>query len=428
MNRSLLILSFSLLSAARGQEVFSDRIKGVRLSSALQAEFPVVIQDSTSILLEFDTDASWPEDFKLKWYHCDRSWNTTRSSFINDQVRNVSRFPLSYEVAPTGVRHYRFHYTVRIPGISALERFPFSGNYQFELWNQNENELLAQFRLFVVERTLRPTMKIVNRQLPSLEHPWNKAHKVEVQVVLPERIAQPPTSTTTGTGAWELQTRQEYLLPILVNAVDVYKNRELIHPYRIEVNKPSPNTFVYGIGTRRLRFVADHLRPGNEYRRLDLRNVDDYPPDGPVRPKLGADVSRMQFRASQDQDGVAILTQGNRYADYLSFQFEFVDETRDGQDSIYVVGEFNGWTPTPKSLMHYDPRSKRFVWQTSLRRGQYDYQYVLGNDWIVLEGNDWRTLNVYSALVYYRDERYGGFDRIVGFVQAKNAGSNEAAE
>lgn len=414
-----------------GQEVVSDRIKGMRVYGALQAGFPVVIQDSTSVTIEFDIDEDRPANVVLTWYHCDRNWNKTTTSFINDDTRNVTRTPLPYTPAPAGTRHYRWHYTVQLPGIPELRAFVYSGNYQFELWDERQEVLLARGRFFVVERTLRPTVRVLNRQIPSLEHPWNKAHKVEVQLVIPERLTRPAAPDNSG-GFQPSSNRDEIFMPILINAVDVYKNRELTRPYRIDANRPSPATFVYGFGTRRIRFVVDNIQPGNEYRRLDLRNVGEYPPDQQLRSTLGADVSRMQFRAARDNNGMALLTQGNRYADYLTFRFEFIDDARGSGDSICVVGEFNGWMASPASMMQYDRSAKRFFWTTSLRRGDYDYQYVFmrdgGQDWIALEGNDWRTVNVYTALVYYRDERYGGFDRILGVVQGRSSGLNEAME
>ncbi|MBI3587212.1 MAG: hypothetical protein HY088_08800, partial [Ignavibacteriales bacterium] len=56
-----------------------------------------------------------------------------------------------------------------------------------------------------------------------------------------------------------------------------------------------------------------------------------------------------------------------------------------------------------------------------------DYQYVKSNnDWISIEGNDWRTVNVYTAFIYYYDTRLGGFDRILGYAQRSSPGGTEA--
>jgi hypothetical protein len=34
-------------------------------------------------------------------------------------------------------------------------------------------------------------------------------------------------------------------------------------------------------------------------------------------------------------------------------------------------------------------------------------------------------VNVYTAFIYYRDSRYGGFDRIIGYSQRLSPGGNE---
>ncbi|HAM10712.1 MAG TPA: hypothetical protein DCP74_10665 [Bacteroidales bacterium] len=59
-----------------------------------------------------------------------------------------------------------------------------------------------------------------------------------------------------------------------------------------------------------------------------------------------------------------------------------------------------------------------------LKRGAYDYQYVVADvingvikndDWLLLEGNTWETSNVYHVFLYYKDPNYGGYDRIIGY-------------
>ena len=78
-----------------------------------------------------------------------------------------------------------------------------------------------------------------------------------------------------------------------------------------------------------------------------------------------------------------------------------------------------------------DDAERAYVVKKLLRRGIYDYQYVTGvwdsrmeqvvnQDWLVLEGNDWRTTNTYTVFVYYNDPRFGGFDRIAGYGRAQS--------
>jgi hypothetical protein len=110
----------------------------------------------------------------------------------------------------------------------------------------------------------------------------------------------------------------------------------------------------------------------------------------------------------------------------VQFQFELGRPEENSNEKIYVVGDFNGWKVDEKWRLQYDDTIKHYRLLTWLRRGAYDYQYVLNeNDRIALEGNDWRTMNVYTALVYYHDVRFGGFDRILLAAQKTSPGGTE---
>ncbi len=401
-----LLLLARMLSA---QEIMTDRIKGLRVYGSAEAGVPVANLQSCPITIEFDVDESGPPDIHIRVVHCDRDWNATQSLFINDDTQNKSKAPLSYEVAPAGVQFYRYHYTVRIPGIAGIDRFQESGNYVFEILDEDWRNVLARGRLFVVENIIAPSMKISNRSLPSEVNPYNQVNKVEVGFLLPKAEA----------------VMGETIYPIDLKVVDAYKNRQLHDPWRIDTDNLGPNTSVDGFGTTKMKFVVDNVLPGNDYRRLDLRNVTDYPPGQELRARQGADVSRFLAPPRGDNNGVSSLTVGSRYADYVPYRFEFASDSRQ-YESVFVVGDFNGWVPSSNCAMTYDEDSQRYVWLTLLRRGVYDYQYVVGpNDWIAVEGNDWRTVSVFSAFVYYHDTRYGGFDRIIGFVQRLSRGGNE---
>ena len=93
--------------------------------------------------------------------------------------------------------------------------------------------------------------------------------------------------------------------------------------------------------------------------------------------------------------------------------------------------------PEADDKLAYNDAERCYVVQKLLRRGIYDYQYVTGawdpgsnmvvhQDWVTLEGNDWRTTNTYYTMIYYNDARFGGFDRIVGFGVGRSPGTNSA--
>ena len=408
------------------QEIFSDRIKGLRVTGETQAGVPVVVVNAKSILIEFDTNDDHPADVRVKFYHCDRNWKKTATSFINDDIRNMTRTPIPYVQSPAGTQHYRWHYSIRLPGHQDVREFAYSGNYIFEIWDENAANMLARGKFFVVEDVITPSLRVTNRQATTAVHPLYMVNKVDLQFVIPEIVRR-----TAGTQETQFNSNgdmQEALLPFYFTTVDVYKNRELARAYRIDSNERTASTFVGGFGTRRVRFSIDNILPGNEYRRLDLRDINHYPPGRLLRHREGADVSRMLFRSPRDNNGFSTLVTGDRYADYVQVQFEYLDDSKSEENTVYVVGDFNGWQTGSGSLMNYDTSLKRFLLTTWMRRGSYDYQYVLKNDWTALEGNDWRTVNVYSAFVYYRDERYGGFDRILGVVQGRSSGQNSATD
>lgn len=409
MKRAAFLL-FILAQLASAQEAFSDRIKGLRVYGSVEAGVPVADLQSQAILVEFDVDEAEPPDLHVRVLHCDRNWNVTQNGFINDEMRNRSRAPLQYDPAHDGVRYYRFHYSIKLPGSVGIERFTYSGNYVFEILDEQSAIVLARGRFFVVERVLPLVMKISNRSLPSVTNPYNQVNKIEVGFTIPRPE----------------ENNGEALFPLLLKVADVYRNRQLYDPWRIDADDQNPNTFVDGFGTPSLKFVVDNVTPGNSYRKLDLTDVTAYPENRTLKSSNGADVSRFQFRPGSDRHGTSVPTTGSRFGDYVPFRFELASE-KPQWGKVYVVSDFNAWRTAEEWAMTYDEATQRYYSDVTIKRGVYDYQYVVGpNDWIALEGNDWRTSNVYSAFVYYHDNRLGGYDRIAGFTQRVGAGGKES--
>ncbi len=401
-----MLLWLGQFARLEAQEILSPLIKGMRINGQAAARLPIVTREARSFSVEFDIDESEPPNFRLRVIHCDRNWQPTLTTFLNNEIDNRARAPIVHEVAPAGVQGYRYTYKFRLPGIAGLERFRYSGNYVFDIMDEDWKEVLARGRFFVAEEIVQPSLRVSNRQQSSESHPWYMVNRVEVNFTVPH-----PDSI-----------RDEQFFPLFITTVDIYKNRELYRPIRIDVNDRDANTFVEGVGLSKLSFRVDNILPGNEYRRIDLRSVDEYPPAAYHRPRAGADVSRFLQFAPRDNNGVSVYTTGTRYADYMTFQFELSHETEEF-DSVFVVGEFNGWQIDPRFVMRYDWETRRYKIPVFLRRGLHEYQYVVvSNDWITLEGNDWRTVNLYTAFVYYRDQRFGGFDRLIGFAQGSILG------
>ncbi|MBI3585727.1 MAG: DUF5103 domain-containing protein, partial [Ignavibacteriales bacterium] len=279
MKRLFLLLTLGIC-ALHSQEIVSDRILGLRVTGSAEAQLPVAGLDNRPITIEFDLKEDKPASIMVKFFHCDRNWNVTQNSFINDEMQNRTKSPLSFEPAPAGVQHYRFHYTLKVPGFAGVERFPQSGNYIFEIWDDETKMILGRGRFFVVENTIKLGMNVANRSLPSESNPYSQVNKVEVGCVIPEPD----------------DAHKENFFPIYFTTMDIYKNRQLYTPWRIDADDKNPNTFIDGLGTMKMKFIIDNLLPGNEYRRIDLRDINLYPLGQQLRARDGADVSRFLFK------------------------------------------------------------------------------------------------------------------------------------
>ncbi len=399
-----MILGFAAVTIASSQEFESPKIRGLRLYGISTASLPVAGLRTKPVTLEFDVLSEHPPDIELRFVHCDRDWTVTGTSFVNDDIRNRSRVSPSAVAAPTGVLGYTFHYSMKIPGYPLFDSFSYSGNYWYEMWDRESDELLARGKLFVTEDRLIPVMKVRNRHEPSEVNPYYQVHEVSVAFTVP-----PPDSA--GTNVFDEQN---------FRTVDIYRNREIYRPRRVSADDDDQHTFVRGFATAEQEYILDNMEPGNEYRVLDLRSNDYYPQGKLLRSGGGADVSRFLTAVGRDNDGGSLIVSGTPYADYLEFRFELLWKTPG--EEVYLVGDFNNWKPGPASLMRYE--KDRYVADVLLRRGTYDYQYVLGSDWIILEGNSWGTTNNYTAFLYYRDPRFGGFDRLVGVARSKSPGGS----
>ena len=408
--RTYILLFVMFVVSCSAQTIHSDHIKSIRFNGTGSANFPIVLLDSHPVTISFDADGTAPENFCVKIFHCDKDWNVTNSSFINDEFRNYSTGQIPYEAVPVGVKYFRWTYSFNIPGVKGIEHLPQSGNYKVEVWNEDKTELLADGKIFAVEKIEDSALAIYNRYLQSEISPMNQVNKAVLAYTLP-----PPRMDDANP-----------LYASFIKTADVYRNREIERPHRIDADNRNYNTFIDGIGTNSQKFIIDNLQPGNEYRRMDISNADLYPPFELLRARDGADVSRWLWQGKADQNGTSALVTGNQYADYVQFQFELGLPDENTNNKIYVVGDFNGWKTNEQWVLQYDDAIKHYKLLTWLRRGAYDYQYVLnGNDWTAIEGNDWRTVNVYTALLYYHDVRYGGFDRILLAAQKTSPGGTE---
>lgn len=392
-------------------------ILGLRVYGNNDEYLPPIITQNEVVTIEFDVTTVHPPNLQIIFKHVSKEWRVDENSFVNPPEKLRTDY-LAYTVAPQGVYQYTFRYKNSFPNQRNNVKFTFSGKYIFSIIDREANdEVLATGKFIVVEETVPSTMTIENKYDPNAVSPMNQVNVITVSIQAPQEFrANDPV------GIYHAD----------IKMVEIIKNWILDRPHRIDIDDRNPDTFVEDFLTPQKKFWIRNVPLGNEYRRLDLSNTTMYPNRQLAILKDGPDVSRYQWQGKPDANGASKLKPFvGANSDYLEVEMR-LRLPQKLEKNIYVTGGFTNWELLPEYAMEFDTVTQLYKFRFWVRRGVYDYQYVLGvedengkiieDDWFALEGNDWRTINRLVALVFYNDRRFGGFDRIVGFVRGRNPG------
>lgn len=407
----------SPLSALRGLRAYNG-------ASELLPPFFMHAQRDTlgfanQITIEFDVGEKLVPNLEIVFYHCNRDWAVDDNEFVRNEFHNKS-FRLEYTPAPMGVLHYTYRFVNRFPDRDGIVRFPFSGNHIFHVVDREDGKILGTGRFIVVDPVAAVTVQVDNELIPDAVAPMNQTHRVRARVEVPE--------VEVIDSAIVQQLYDGY-----VTTVDIYQNQNLSQPYRVTLD--DDNVWTIADWTRPYVRIFEHRRiyPGNYYRRLDIQEERLYPRGRVVQLVSGVDLPRYRWQGTADsRGGSTLLPSPEIHSDYLEVQFRLQVEPPPLKD-VFVVGSFNNWMPDLEDRLRLDRSNRTYVGYKWLRRGVYDYYYILGlwdpqsqsvihQDWFALEGNDWRTARDYYVVVYYDDPQYGGIDRIIGIGKGTSPG------
>jgi hypothetical protein len=394
-------------------------IVGLRVYANDDEYQPPIITMDGRITIEFDVTTSLAPNLHIIFKHASKDWKVDENYFVNDPAK-IRADALAYAPAPNGVYRYTFRYKNSFPNARNNVAFTYSGNYLFTIVDRDHDDsVLAEGRFIVAEEKVPTWFAVENTYDPGANDPYNQVNYITVTVNAPKEYR---ADDMTGIHHPDIKT------------VHIIQNWALDRTFRIDLDNRTGDTFVEDFMKPTKIFWTRNVPTGNEYRKLDLSSSATYPNQRMAIPQGGPDVSRYQWQAKPDANGASKLrpfTGAN--SDYLEVEMRLrlPDPLR---QNVYIVGGFNRWEVLKQYRMEIDSVSGLYVFRHWLRRGVYDYQYVLGEEdadgnvvrqeWIALEGNDWRTTNRYTVLVYYADRRFGGFDRIVGIMKGRSPGAN----
>jgi len=416
-----LFLASSIRSQELPQEVCPEPpfIRGLRVyAGSDETNLPLMIKADSSakagdyplptfITIRFDVAEEMPPRLTIRFHHCDKDWNIDTDYFVRDDFFTYTRL-LSYEQATAGIDGYRWRFINTFPSENhPFVRFLYSGNWIFDITDENDDETIyASGRFVVVEQAVGAALEIKNDYWTRWDMPFDQVHRLRLNL----RVPNPGP-----------------IFPDFVRTIDFYKNFDLYHSYRVDSYDRQDNTFVEGIGLDRKTFTYENVPAGNGYRLFDLRRTAMYPARKVVRKFEGPDFTRFRFSTDMSTFFGAAVSEPLRSfdADYLCVQFELETPFIENAD-VFVAGIFNNWDPQPEDRMSFDEETGHYLLHRWLLRGAYDYQYVVGRyddeqgyvadaDWLRLEGNAWGANNLYWAVVYYDDDKFGGVNRAVGF-------------
>ena len=394
----LFLFLLTIFSTAYSQKI---EIKSLKAFTDNETEIPVVFFNS-NLKIQFDIKSDYEPNLVIVFRFCDKNWKPYQNIFLLNYGKNIE-YNLDFNRLPSTVMDARYHFEGSIPNKNNYVDFPFSGKWMFYITDaQDTSKIYASGRFYAVMSNV--TLNVTKKN-----------------EVLEDKVYSPPVLAKIFNITTNFYLPAEYF-PAYVDHVEIVEDEKIYYPIIVDRNFNTNTRQYYWDGNRNFSFTARDIHPGNEYRQTDLRNHNIYNHKDVPAHFDGMDYSRFYKEGSRDLNGGSLyLNYQNDYADYLNVTFKIRPPDNNFQ-SIFLVGAFNHWRILPEYQM--DNMAGVYTKTISLKRGIYDYQYVAADiiggeienpDWLVLEGNFWETSNVYYIFLYYNDQNYGGYDRIIGY-------------
>lgn len=363
---------------------------------------PVLSTPRDKVVIEFDVQSEYPPNINILFKFCDRNWKPTDNIFLLNQGKNTA-YSLDYFTLPSTVEEAKYHYSNSFPDKNGYVSFPFSGKWKFFIVDSQDPSLVfAEGRFFVVKNEVQLQSKASRETLD-------------------DKTYYPPQLGHTFWVTTEARPKDDFF-PFFIDELEIVQNHLLDNSFKVSRTSTDQNRVFEWDGGSQIKFIAKDVRPGNEYRQVNLTDINVFNSKNVKAQFDGMEYSRFLLGSRNDNNGSFTLKPAkDMYSTYMNVLFQ-VKPPQEVYGDIYLVGAFNDWKLTDKNKMNFN--GDHFELTVELKRGVYDYQYVVVNgdykditnqDWIILEGNDWQTTNDLNIFLWYRDQEYGGYDRIIGY-------------
>ncbi len=369
--------------------------------------FPI-LTGSSRLVIEFDVDAAHPPNLHILFRFCDKDWNPTDNIFLLNQGKDVAYF-LDFSNLPNTVEGASYHFKNSFPDRDGYISFPFSGKWKYYIVDsQNHSKVFAEGRFIVIiDDVVELGIDITNEEMDDKNYfpiDFGNVYWITASFELPDG-----------------------LFPAFVGHVEIIHNHKVDYSYIIDRGFTTNLRIYNWDANKKFSFTARDVFPGNEYRQVDLRDINKFTTSDVQAQFEGFETTRFFRPGYKDLNGGFILTEfKDPFSTYMNVKFSIRPASAPTGD-VFLVGAFNDWIVSKDYKM--DETSGIYSITVPLKRGVYDYQYVvaqnnnneIGNiDWLQLEGNNWASSNEFTVLLYYKDPDFGSYDRIIGYQRFSN--------
>lgn len=398
----ILLWVAALICHAQENICFSSRIKTLQVKvNGEWGEPPVMLLGGSNWMeISFDDLQASYQRYTYSITHCDANWK--QSDLLTSEYMtgfNDQRID-DYEPA-IGTEMSYCHYTLVLPNED--NHLLVSGNYKVEIFEDGEDEPVAQACFSVIEPRVGVEIAVTaNTDIDT----YDAHQQVEFAVNYNGYQVSNPVSEfkyiVQQNHRWDNHVEDLRPAMMQVNRLIFNHNRSLI------------------------------FRAGNEYRRFEI--LDEYVPTMRVEQMsyedpyyhawLNLDEQRINYLYDQDQNGRYWVRNGDNVendteSDYFFTHFTLQMPPVAGGD-VYLFGDLTNNQMRDEYKMEYNLLEHQYELVTPLKQGSYNYMYMfLRNGDTVgqtlpCEGDFHQTENEYYVYVYHRP--FGlRYDKLVGF-------------
>jgi hypothetical protein len=363
-----------------------------------------VLTGENKFVVEFDVVSDFDPTLSILFRFCDEGWRPTKNSFLLNQNRNSKQL-FHFESLPVTVEDADYHFKGSFPDRDGFIEFPFSGKWRFYITDGQDTSLVySEGRFYSINNEVNL-------------HSTLKRDELEDKNYWPVELAKVFNITTNF-------TLQDEFFPAYVDRLEIIQNRNLYEPIVIERNANTLERQFKWDANRKFTYITRDIPAGNEYRQVDIRNFNFFSEKEVKAQRDGLEFSRFFLNVPPDLNGNKIYMDYNdHYATYHNVTFS-IRPPDDVYGDIFLVGAFNNWRLSTEYKLQ--PEAEIYSITIPLKRGIYDYQYVVGDDiagevvnanWLVLEGNTWNNEKIYDIFLYYNEPSLGGYERIIGYLK-----------